>query len=166
MPRAALIAPGRRAHDQRRPKPIATRERYYCRELREVGNARRAGGAKFVLGGDRYDQREKQEAQHIQSLIDMRNYSSPTSRSYAQALLAEYKSKGAAPKSASDADLWEAQRVVGAVIHGPTGETMPLIGRMRMFVPVNVPIAARASSCRRASPPPSSGSGSTRRTTW
>ena len=60
----------------------------------------------------------------------------------AQALLAGYKSKGAAPKGASDADLWRAQRVVGAVIHGPTGETMPLIGRMSMFVPVNVPIAA------------------------
>ena len=140
MLRAALLRHGRRAFVI---GGAATATTAVSAALCEAGNAT-AGVPKFVLGGDRYDQREfTGRLQHIQSLIDMRNiFITDEQVKSAQALLAEYKSKGAAPKGASDADLWEAQRVVGAVIHGPTGETMPLIGRMSMFVPVNVPIAA------------------------
>jgi len=60
----------------------------------------------------------------------------------AQKLLADFKERGALPADADDAAMWNAQRVVSSVIHEPTGEKMFLPGRMSMFVPVNVPIAA------------------------
>ena len=125
MLRAALLRHGRRAFVI---GGAATATTAVSSALCEAGNAT-AGVPKFVLGGDRYDQREfTGRLQHIQSLIDMRNiFITDEQVKSAQALLAEYKSKGAAPEGASDADLWEAQRVVGAVIHGPTGETLSLI---------------------------------------
>lgn len=60
----------------------------------------------------------------------------------AQGLLDEYKKTGMLPKGKTDEEMWEAQGTVNAIIHGPTGEKMPLLGRMSMFVPMNVPIAA------------------------
>ena len=60
----------------------------------------------------------------------------------AQAKLAEFKKTSALPAGTTDADMWEAQRTVGAIIHAPTGEKMNIFGRMSMFVPANVPIAA------------------------
>ena len=60
----------------------------------------------------------------------------------AQAKLAEYKKLGALPPGTTDAEMWDAQRTVGAIIHAPTGEKMNIFGRMSMFVPANVPIAA------------------------
>jgi len=38
--------------------------------------------------------------------------------------------------------MWEAQRTVDAIIHGPTGDEMFLPGRMSMFVPMNIPATA------------------------
>lgn len=60
----------------------------------------------------------------------------------AQKLLAQYEKLGRNPDGVSDEQLWDAQRKVNAVIHGPTGEKMNIFGRMSMFVPANVPIAA------------------------
>jgi len=98
----------------------------------------------FVLGGNRYDQSTFQgRLTHIQELIDMRTlFTTDTQLADAQAKLAEYKARGALPTGVTEAEMWDAQRIVGAIIHGPTGEAMPIIGRMSMFVPMNVPIAA------------------------
>ena len=61
----------------------------------------------------------------------------------AQSLLDAFKASGGQkPAGVDDAALWDAQRLVGAIVHAPTGEKMWLPGRMSMFVPVNVPIAA------------------------
>ena len=99
---------------------------------------------KFVLGGDRYDQTTFQgRLTKIQELIDMRTLLLTDAEvASAQSLLSEYKKLGACPVGVSDDQMWDAQRTVGAVIHGPTGEKMNIFGRMSMFVPANVPIAA------------------------
>ena len=59
-----------------------------------------------------------------------------------QGLLAEFQKLGKLPAGVSDAQMWEAQRTVDAIIHGPTGEKMLIAGRMSMFVPMNVPATA------------------------
>ena len=60
--------------------------------------------------------------------------------SAAQARLAAFKKLGRLPDGVSDGDMWEAQKTVDAIIHGPTGEKMLIFGRMSMFVPMNVPM--------------------------
>jgi len=99
---------------------------------------------KFVLGGNRYDQSTFQgRLTHIQELTDMRTLLITDEEvAAAQALLAQYEKLGRNPDGVSDEQLWDAQRKVNAVIHGPTGEKMNIFGRMSMFVPANVPIAA------------------------
>lgn len=99
---------------------------------------------KFVLGGNQYDQTTFQgRLTHIQELIDMRTlFITDEEVAAAQALLAQYKKLGANPDGVSDEQLWDAQRKVNAVVHAPTGEKMNIFGRMSMFVPANVPIAA------------------------
>ena len=98
----------------------------------------------FVLGGVQYDQNEfAGRLKHIQELIDMKTLMTGDAElAAAQRLLDAYKTKGALPDGVSDAEMWEAQRTVNAIVHGPTGEKMFLFGRMSMFVPMNVPIAA------------------------
>ena len=59
-----------------------------------------------------------------------------------QARIAEFKKLGRLPDGVDDEAMWEAQRTVNAIIHGPTGEKMFLPGRMSMFVPMNVPATA------------------------
>jgi len=99
---------------------------------------------KFVLGGNQYDQTTFQgRLTHIQELIDMRTlFITDEEVAAAQALLAQYKKLGSNPDGVSDEQLWDAQRKVNAVVHAPTGEKMNIFGRMSMFVPANVPIAA------------------------
>jgi sideroflexin-5 len=61
----------------------------------------------------------------------------------AQKLLEQFKSNGnKKPDGVSDADLWEARRIVEAIIHPVTGEPILAIGRMSAFVPMNVPLCA------------------------
>lgn len=98
----------------------------------------------FVLGGEQYDQTTfKGRFTKIQELIDMRTLLiTDVELAAAQSKLAEYKKLGKMPPGLSDADMWDAQRIVGAIIHAPTGEKMNIFGRMSMFVPANVPIAA------------------------
>ena len=52
----------------------------------------------------------------------------------------------AAPPAASplpdDAALWRAKAKVSAILHPDTGERIPLLFRMSMFMPVNLPITA------------------------
>ena len=45
------------------------------------------------------------------------------------------------PEGTTDEMLWEAKKIVDAIIHPATGEPMFLPGRMSAFVPMNVPIA-------------------------
>ena len=99
---------------------------------------------KFVLGGDRYDQTTfSGRLQKVFEVIDFRTVlTSDEELAAAQARLAEYKSLGRSPDGVSDAQMWDAQRIVDAIIHGPTGEKMWLPGRMSMFVPMNVPATA------------------------
>lgn len=99
---------------------------------------------KFVLGGNRYDQTTFQgRLTHIQELIDMRTLLITDEEvASSQKLLKEYEKLGRNPDGVTDAQLWDAQRKVNAVIHAPTGEKMNIFGRMSMFVPANVPIAA------------------------
>ena len=98
----------------------------------------------FVLGGDRYDQTTFQgRLSKIQELIDMRSIlTTDEELEAAQARLAAFKKLGRLPDGVSDGDMWEAQKTVDAIIHGPTGEKMWLPGRMSMFVPMNVPATA------------------------
>lgn len=46
------------------------------------------------------------------------------------------------PPSVTDADLWAAKRKLDAVVHPDTGEKIPLLGRLSMFMPANLPITA------------------------
>ena len=96
---------------------------------------------KFVLGGERYDQKAfSGRLQKIQELIDVRTaFTTDEQLDAAQAQLAAFKNLGALPEGVSDADMWHAQKTVDAVIHAPTGEKMWMPGRMSMFVPMNVP---------------------------
>ena len=107
-----------------------------------------AGSAKkvppFVLGGDRYDQTKFEgRLAKIQEMIDLRTVlTTDDELASCQARLADFKKLGRAPDGVSDEEMWEAQRTVEAIIHGPTGEKMWLPGRMSMFVPMNVPATA------------------------
>ena len=98
----------------------------------------------FVLGGDRYDQTTFQgRLEKIQELIDVRTVLTTDEEvAQCQARLAEFKALGRLPDGSSDEQLWESQRTVDAIIHGPTGEQMWLPGRMSMFVPMNIPATA------------------------
>ena len=99
---------------------------------------------RFVLDGDRYDQNTfAGRLAKIQELIDMRTLlTTDEELAAAQAKLAEFKKLGGKPDGLSDEELWDAQKTVNAIIHGPTGEKMFIVGRMSMFVPMNVPVAA------------------------
>lgn len=99
---------------------------------------------KFVLGGDRYDQTSfTGRLAKIQELIDIGTaFTSDDDLATAQARLAEFKKLGRLPAGLTDGEMWEAQRTVDAIIHGPTGEKMWLPGRMSMFVPMNIPATA------------------------
>ena len=99
---------------------------------------------KFELGGDQYDQNTfNGRLQKIQELIDVRTvFTSDEELARCQGLLAEFQKLGKLPAGVSDAQMWEAQRTVDAIIHGPTGEKMLIAGRMSMFVPMNVPATA------------------------
>jgi len=98
----------------------------------------------FMLGRNRYDQNTFQgRLTYINELIDMRSLlTTEPELQAAQAKLDEFKKLDKLPPGVTDAEMWEAQRIVSAIIHGPTGEVMPIVGRMSMFVPINVPIAA------------------------
>ena len=80
----------------------------------------------FVLGGDRYDQTTfSGRLQKVFEVIDMRTVlTTDAELAAAQARLAEYKKLGRSPDGVSDAQMWDAQRIVDAIIHGPTGEKM------------------------------------------
>ena len=99
---------------------------------------------KFAVGADRYDQATYQgRLSSIRELVDPRTLLvSDAELAAAQALLAEFSRTGSLPAGVDDAAMWDAQRVVSAIIHGPTGEKMPAAGRMSAFVLANVPIAA------------------------
>mmetsp|Transcript_11146 Transcript_11146/g.22575 ORF Transcript_11146/g.22575 Transcript_11146/m.22575 type:complete len:352 (+) Transcript_11146:33-1088(+) len=107
-------------------------------------NAPAAKVPPFVLGGDRYDQTTFEgRLAKIQEMIDVRTVlTTDDELARCQAKLAEFKALGRAPDGTSDEQLWEAQRTVDAIIHGPTGEKMWLPGRMSMFVPMNIPATA------------------------
>ena len=98
----------------------------------------------FVLGGDRYDQSTFEgRLAKIQEVIDVRTaLTSDEELARCQARIAEFKKLGRLPDGVDDEAMWEAQRTVNAIIHGPTGEKMFLPGRMSMFVPMNVPATA------------------------
>ena len=79
----------------------------------------------------------------IQEVIDVRTVlTSDEELARCQARIAEFKQLGRLPDGVDDEAMWEAQRTVNAIIHGPTGEKMFLPGRMSMFVPMNVPATA------------------------
>ena len=96
------------------------------------------------LGEARYDQTTYMgRLSHIQELVDVKSlFLTSAEVDAAQALLSEYKRLGKLPPNTTDEQMWDAQKVVGAVVHAPTGEPMFLFGRMSAFVPMNVPIAA------------------------
>lgn len=98
----------------------------------------------FILGGERYDQSTfSGRLAKIQELIDMRTVlTTDEELASCQSKLAETKRLGRKPDDTSDEEMWEAQRTVEAIVHGPTGEKMFLPGRMSMFVPMNIPATA------------------------
>jgi len=57
-------------------------------------------------------------------------------------LLDQFKKAGKVPSGVTDAQLWEARRVVESIIHPVTDEPIPSFGRMSAFVPMNVPLCA------------------------
>eukprot|EP00442_Polarella_glacialis_P037054 CAMPEP_0115092134 /NCGR_PEP_ID=MMETSP0227-20121206/26555_1 /TAXON_ID=89957 /ORGANISM="Polarella glacialis, Strain CCMP 1383" /LENGTH=386 /DNA_ID=CAMNT_0002483835 /DNA_START=9 /DNA_END=1169 /DNA_ORIENTATION=+ len=59
-----------------------------------------------------------------------------------QKMLEEFKALGKAPPGVTDEQLWNARRIVEAIIHPVTGEPIPAVGRMSAFVPMNVPLCA------------------------
>lgn len=101
-------------------------------------------GPRFVLGGSRYDTASFfGRLQQIMEQIDPRTLlTSDTELERCQKLLADYKEAGTLPVGVDDEMMWEAQRTVKAIIHGPTGEKMFMPGRMSAFILMNVPTAA------------------------
>ena len=99
---------------------------------------------KFSLDGDRYDQSTYWgRLQTIWEVVDMRTLLiGDDELARCQKLLADFKAKGALPDGATDADMWEAKKVVAAIIHEPTGEKMIAAGRMSAFAPMNLPVTA------------------------
>mmetsp|Transcript_535 Transcript_535/g.1505 ORF Transcript_535/g.1505 Transcript_535/m.1505 type:complete len:356 (-) Transcript_535:161-1228(-) len=91
----------------------------------------------FTLGRNRYDQSSfTGRLAHFREMTDPKTLLTTQAELVeAQALLAAYE-KGDA-KNASDAELWEAKRIVSAIIHPTTGEQMFIGGRMSAFVPAN-----------------------------
>lgn len=98
----------------------------------------------FVLGGDRFDQTTfTGRLAKIMELIDVRTvFTTDDELAAAQAKLAEFKKLGRLPDGQTDVQMWEAQNLVDAIVHGPTGEKMFIPGRMSMFVPMNLPATA------------------------
>ena len=90
---------------------------------------------------------------HFFGMVNLRNnFITDTQLRDAQALLAAHSAtrKPAAGSSASgtlatdeeNAALWNAKRVVAAIVHPDTGERVPAAFRMCAFMPVNLPITA------------------------
>jgi len=59
-----------------------------------------------------------------------------------QGLIDEYARTQRIPAGKTDEEMWEARKIVEAVIHPVTKEPMFLLGRMSAFVPMNAPICA------------------------
>ena len=98
----------------------------------------------FELGGSRYDTTQYMgRVQQILEQIDPRTmFISDEEVKRCQKLLQKFEAQGKLPEGVDDEMMWEAQKNVKAVIHGPTGEKMFLPGRMSAFVPMNVPTCA------------------------
>ncbi|CAE8607352.1 unnamed protein product [Polarella glacialis] len=79
--------------------------------------------------------------QAIYEVIDTRNlFISEQALRKSQQLLEQHKALGRCP-GITDEHLWDARRVVEAILHPVTGEPIPLIARMAAFGPVNVPLS-------------------------
>jgi len=61
---------------------------------------------------------------------------------HAQQLIADYRARGQPPVSKEQAEaLWQARKVVSAIIHPDSGEKIPVPFRLSCFVPINMIIA-------------------------
>lgn len=60
----------------------------------------------------------------------------------ARDLLQQFKQTGKAPAGVTDAELWDARRIVESIMHPQFNEPIPAVGRMSAFVPANVPLCA------------------------
>jgi len=68
-----------------------------------------------------------------------------------QSLIEEYLSTRQIPVGKTDSDMWEARKIVDAVVHPVTKEPMFLPGRMSAFVFMNVPIVIMTLNATTAS---------------
>jgi len=91
----------------------------------------------FTPRGSRYDQSSfSGRLAHFREMTDPRTlFTTSDELAAAKGLLAKHAEGKAA--GATDHELWEAKRVVDAIVHPVTGEEMFLPGRMSAFVPAN-----------------------------
>ncbi|XP_055327281.1 sideroflexin-5-like [Paramacrobiotus metropolitanus] len=97
----------------------------------------------FQLGKSRYNlDTYTGRVCHFFNIIDPRTLlTSDTKLQQCRQLLENYKN-GTLPPGITDQDLWEAQKVVQAIIHPDTGEKIPMPFRMSGYVPFGSPIVA------------------------
>lgn len=98
----------------------------------------------FDPAGSRYDLTTYTgRVRHFFDIVDLRNaIISDADADAARRLLAEFKAGRIARDAGRDAELWEAKKKVDSVYHPDTGEVIPRVFRMSMFMPANLPISA------------------------
>jgi len=94
----------------------------------------------FVFGGSKYDQKTfSGRFRHFVDVIDPRLlFVGQAKLDRSVKLLKDFREGKAG--SASNADLWAAQKIKQAIIHPDTGEKIPIPFRMSGFVPFGSPI--------------------------
>ena len=95
------------------------------------------------MRGERYDQ--SKYLGRVLGFLDQIDpgtlFTSSSQLEEAQKLLASYED-GSLPAGTRDADLWEAKKVVRAIIHPQLQTEIHPCLRMSFFVPANVPMVA------------------------
>jgi tricarboxylate carrier len=95
----------------------------------------------FQIGASRFDQTTFWgRFRHFLDVIDPRTlFTSKNELEKCSSLLKQYKA-GTVEPDITDRELWEAQKIVQAIIHPDTGDKMFMPFRMSGFVPFGIPI--------------------------
>ncbi|DBA04030.1 TPA: hypothetical protein N0F65_009377 [Lagenidium giganteum] len=98
----------------------------------------------FTLDKPRYDQSTYygRWRQFVELVSPSALFLSEQEIKKANDLLTSFKEGELGHGKVSDAELWQARRVVDSAVHPQTGEMLPIGFRLAAFVPVNIPICA------------------------
>jgi tricarboxylate carrier len=116
---------------------------YQSREAHAEGQVAGVGGVPvFTIDGNRHDQSMYMgRFKTMLEVIDPRTlFTSEATVKQCQELLKEFKKTGVKRNGVTDEEMWDAKRIVNAVVHPVTEDVMFWGGRMSSFVPLNIPI--------------------------